>query len=233
MALAYSASDAEEDVEQILRDFQCDFMMDSFMNISSFQSTILGNKSSTKRGNEVSNVCRTVLQYCNALLYLRFADSALSCGNAGQVSKICDQHTAICDSSTMKTLSKTEFLSKIPFSINLSDVAKSSVEFQRICASEIDLKQLSKDIERDELVIAGRRIVGCHEKLENTIKIMGNAIDNCLASCFLPALSASLKDRVVLQVLKTATRTNSGGIALHALRYITGTYHVFVLYFKK
>jgi hypothetical protein len=226
---SYSVADASADVECILRDFQRDFVMDEWMNVSNFQNSILGTHSSP----ELPSVCRSVAGHYDSMKYLKFVSAALVNTNLfSNIETSSNIHTrqqresATTTSTTLDTskpLNQTEFLELLPFSVSVAKIVENNSTLRDIiCSSEITPKQLQKDIERDQLVVDGQRMIGSNVGLDSCLRSVGDAIDNCLASCFLPSLSGSLRDEVVRAILTSVSRTNSGGVALHTLRSITG-----------
>ena len=104
----------------------------------------------------------------------------------------------------------------------MAEIVKNDKVLCDVCESEITMKQLQKDIERDQLVVDGKRIIGSNEGIDSCLLSVGDAIDTCLGNCFLPPLGVNLRSTVIRAILTTASRTNSGGVALHTLRCITG-----------
>jgi len=227
---SYSLEDASSDAECILRDFQCDFVVDNWMNVSSFQSSILGTKSSPPI---LPSLCHQVSDHIDNIKYLKFASAALdsSASSSMSIDARREISTAERSSSLVPPLSlkQTDFLEKIPFTTSVHELAESNDNLREVCCSEITLKQLQKDIERDELVIDGERIVGSNVGLDYCLGSIKKSLDNCLGTCFLPALGTDLRDEMSRTILATACRTNSGGIALHVLRTITDTEDVMLI----
>ena len=221
---SYSLEEAEADAECILRDFQCDFVLDDWVNVTSFQKTVLGNNTSDKN---LPAVCHRVADHCDSVKYLKFASAAIEGVSRGLVpsesKKTVEEKENRKQFDSLVSLNKSDFLSQLPFTVTVADIAARDRAVSEICCSEITLNQLQKDIERDELVIDGKLIIGSHEGLDGCLAAVGRAIDNCLACCFLPPLGSLLRDELSQSILTTATRTNSGGVALHVLRSITGT----------
>lgn len=231
---SYSIADATSDVEEILRDFQCDFVCDHWMNISNFHNSILGpNNSNTP---DLPSVCRNVSDHNDSTKYLRFAVDALMCvkptldlnqESLNKGNRDITTSTATPSSTTLafditKPLNQREFLNQIPFTVSVAKIVANNFILRDICDSEITMKQLQKDIERDQLVIDGKRIIGSNTGISSCLLSVGDAIESCLASCFLPSLGEALRAEVARAVLTSVSRTNSGGVALHTLRTITG-----------
>lgn len=214
---SYSVADADSDVECMLRDYQLNFIMDNWMNVDSFQSTILGCTNTTMR--DLPTICREVSYHNDNIKYLKFISAALV---SSKISVDKKPSSMIKSAPFGEPLNQLEFLERLPFTISVAEIVKSNDVLRVICESEITLKQLQKDIERDQLVIVGKRVVGSSDSLENCVSTIGDAIDRCLGCCLLPALGPALRDRVSYAVLTSACRTNSGGVALHTLRTITG-----------
>ena len=231
-------------------------MLDCWLDVPGFQASLLGSphtsttststtttstsassncNSNNSSSVEVSKACRVVSEYNDQLKYLKFVTAALDCStesisasSASATNKATGQDSASCETTAAdhSLLDQTEFLAKLPFSVTVADIVKNNSVLRDICAGEITGKQLQKDIERDQLVIDGMRVVGSSEGLDYCLASVGKSIDNCLSSCFLPALGSDLRMKFARAILTTACRTNSGGVALHTLRSITGEMHI-------
>lgn len=231
---SYTAADAVSDVDCILRDFQCSFVMDPWMTVSHFQDSILGAGTSPSAASSVQDlpsVCRKVSDHNDSVKYLKFVTDAFMCesSNVSRQGKDKDRNIPTTTATTPAApldittpLNQTEFLQQIPFSVSVSKIVQNNSVLRDMCNSEITEKQLQKDIERDQLVIDGQRIIGSNDGLEKCLLAVGDAVDSCLVSCFLPSLGPDLRAEVARVVLATVSRTNSGGVALHTLRSITG-----------
>jgi hypothetical protein len=204
---------------------------------STTTSTSSNCNSNNSSSVEVSKACRVVSEYNDQLKYLKFVTAALDCStesisasSASATIKATGLDSASCETTaadhSLSLLDQSEFLAKLPFSVTVADIVKNNSVLRDICAGEITGKQLQKDIERDQLVIDGMRVAGSSEGLDYCLTSVGKSIDNCLSSCFLPALGSDLRMKFARAILTTACRTNSGGVALHTLRSITGEMHI-------
>ena len=223
---SYSIADATSDVECILRDFQCSFVCDNWMNVSNFQHSILGSNSSIPQ--DLPSICRNVSDHNNSMKYLRFVTDTLTCVNPTvapqdeSLGKVVRDIMTTAAFDITKPLNQGEFLDQIPFAVSVAEIVENNSILRDICDSEITMKQLQKDIERDQLVIDGKRMIGSNDGIDSCLLAVGDAIDSCLASCFLPSLGAALREEAARAILTAVSRTNSGGVALHTLRSITG-----------
>jgi len=82
------------------------------------------------------------------------------------------------------------------------------------------LKQLSKDVERDRLIINGQYVVGAEMGLAGIQQVLLAAIEQTILSHDVETRSASQAalHELVLQTLAKASRTNSGGSSFLALQ---------------
>lgn len=230
---AYSVADATADVDCMLRDFQSDFVMDNWMDVTNFQQSVLSNNNSNinnkgnKTGENISVVCRKVSEYNSTMKYLKFASAAL-----GSASLLLSCNTNVCSDqgpsatdqiNITQPLDQADFLSKVPFSVSVAKLMEKNLVLRDLCDSEITAKQLQKDIERDRLVVDGRRISGSNEGIDFCLSAVEDAVDRCVGNCLLPPLPPLLREHLAREVLSTVSRTNSGGVALHVLRTVTGT----------
>lgn len=105
-----------------------------------------------------------------------------------------------------------EFITTLPLEVALDS------SWEQLSSSDASVKQLQKDIQRDQLLINGNLIVGADGGLSAVKMILGDAVDKVMVECDIPLFHVHEKDAFCVAVLKKASRTNSGGIAYNVLQ---------------
>ena len=108
----------------------------------------------------------------------------------------------------------------LPKSIKVKDIAGlNHTLLHDTGSSDNSIKQLQRDIQRDQLLINGVRLVGADAGLEGVIEQLESSIDAILNECKL-STEINRKRDMCLAVLQSACRTNSGGISYAALQFV-------------
>lgn len=212
--MSYSNADADADCSDLLQEFENVF--DCWLDVNQFHGTVVDTPPKVRK--ELNN-------HVEALRFIKFASAALSAQHYA-LSHIGNTFEA-CRSDNLRLpgtqfLTQQDFFSKVPFEIDLHEISKDSKTLSNSYDSEISMKQLTRDLERDRVVLNGRRLVGASEGISGLIAAVGDCVDLTLAHCGLPHISAALRERIAISVLRMACRTNSGGLSFHALRSIVG-----------
>lgn len=85
-------------------------------------------------------------------------------------------------------------------------------------ASKGELKQLRKDIERDQVLVNSHLLVGASLSLEGTIESIKRITQQILAESGMPSLPALTADHFSHAILFKSSRTHSGGIVFSTLQ---------------
>jgi hypothetical protein len=216
----YSDKDADADCSDLLQDFENNF--DAWLDVNQFHATVA----------DTDPAVRTALnQHLESLRFVKYASAALMAEH-NTLSRIMNMdHFQMSESLPLTDVGKQylgqhDFFSRVPFEIDLHKVSTNSRTLSNAYDSNISMKQLTRDLERDRLVLNGRRLVGASEGIAGLIAAVGDTIDLTLAHCSLPQLSPTMRESVAVGVLRMACRTNSGGLSFHALRSVVGTFHI-------
>lgn len=208
----YSISDADKDCLDMLQDFENYF--DQSLDINQFHATVVDTP---------ADVRVPLSRHLESLRFVKFAAAALTAEHQN-ISTCTVTHNTDNESKEpgRSFLGRNDFLSRLPFQIDLHIVSKTCQALSNAYESEISMKQLTRDLERDKVVLNGARLVGAAYGISGLIAAIGDCIDLNVAHCSLPDLSADLKQALSVGVLRMACRTNSGGLSFHALRSIVG-----------
>ena len=210
----YSAADAEDDCSELLRDFDAYF--DSSLDINQFNLTVVDTD---------ADVLNSLASHLESLRFAKFAAAALHseiCNISQNATKGCNKMDGAYYNGPDLHMGKSHFFTQLPFEVDLHQLSNMSNTLCNAYESEISMKQLTRDLERDRVVVNGRRLVGAANGLDGLVAAVGDCIDWNMAHCGLPPLSSALRRKVSLSVLRMACRTNSGGLCFHALRALLG-----------
>ena len=114
-------------------------------------------------------------------------------------------------SSQRQPVSIGQFIKSLPQTVNVID---------RISASTIKdaaIKQIKKDVERDSFIINGTPVSGAKLGLDGVSQMISDFIVKLLDSLSLQIIPEPDLSRICIEILRTASRTNSGGIVLDVL----------------
>jgi len=87
----------------------------------------------------------------------------------------------------------------------------------KMSTKDSSLKQVQRDIERDILVVNGKKVLGSYG-FETVIASICATIDEIVSQTRLTPMSSSLKRDFAVSCLREASRTNSGGQSFQALQ---------------
>lgn len=111
----------------------------------------------------------------------------------------------------------------LPKSLQVKDIAGLNHSLlQDMGSSDNSIKQLQRDIQRDQFLIDGVRLVGADAGLEGAVEQLEACINFKLNESKL-STEIIRKRELCLAVLQCACRTNSGGISYAALQFILQT----------
>jgi hypothetical protein len=83
---------------------------------------------------------------------------------------------------------------------------------------DASLKQLRRDVERDKLKINGRRVVGSEAGLDGVLAATVAALQDAMRTSRLPPLDGDAAHALAVEVLRWASRTNSGFLCYSAVQ---------------
>ena len=83
---------------------------------------------------------------------------------------------------------------------------------------DASLKQLRRDVERDKLKINGRRVVGSEAGLDGVLAATVAALQDAMRTSRLPPLDGDAAHALAVEVLRWASRTNSGYLCYSAVQ---------------
>lgn len=201
----YSSADAEADSRRILSD---PYVFDLWHDVKRFSDSVLNLP-------EVDVPLGSTLEKMRFFDFVeQFSDSQMKVlSNNSTHTRVLPQYSRCPDTP----LSREQFLSFLPVTLPLPSLSNASTPF-----SNISLKQLRKDFERDKVIINGNRIVGAASTFEGVLCEIEEILDRNVLNCMMPLLPSSIKRNLALQTLAIASRTNSSGIAFEALRNLVG-----------
>lgn len=101
----------------------------------------------------------------------------------------------------------------IPISSAVAGVAVTKSQ-----ATKADLKQLRKDIERDQLIVNSRHLIGASLLLDGVVDSIQNIIQQVLSEGGIPTLPPITSEHLAHAILYKASRTHSGGIVFGSLQ---------------
>ena len=203
--MSYDSADAEADSRRILSD---PYVFDLWHDVKRFSDSVLNLP-------EVDVPLGSTLEKMRFFDFVeQFSDSQMKVlGNNSTHTRVLPQYSRCPDNP----LSREQLLSFLPLTLPLSSLSNASTPF-----SNISLKQLRKDFERDKVIINGNRIVGAASTFEGVLCEIEEILDRNALNCMMPLLPSSVKRNVALQTLALASRTNSSGMAFEALRDLVG-----------
>lgn len=85
-------------------------------------------------------------------------------------------------------------------------------------STEADVKQLRKDIERDQLLVNSKHVIGASSMLDGVLNTIKEVCNHILQESGLPAMPQVTNDHLAHAILFKASRTNSGGIVFGTLQ---------------
>ena len=207
-SFSYLSDDSIRDAKKILED---EYIFDIWHDFKKFGSTVC----------ELPEIHPSLGSFMSDYQFLEFYESLtrtkhkdLLNRNHASAHSILATHQKIGNDQLLLSselpisLKPEQFFSMVPFEINISNLC----EFENDYLS-IPIKQLKKDLERDRIIINGHRLVGATVEFDGIIQVVEEIIDRNLINCQLPLLSSQIKREIVLNTLRLATRTYSGGIA--------------------
>ena len=83
---------------------------------------------------------------------------------------------------------------------------------------DASLKQLRRDVERDKLKINGRRVVGSEAGLDGVLAATVAALQDAMRTSRFPPLDGDAAHALAVEVLRWASRTNSGFLCYSAVQ---------------
>lgn len=201
----------KQDVQNSLANFELYF--DSNLNCRNIHDSLF---------RCTSKVTDIASEHLLNLEYLDFAKSVINSESSAQenFSGTSEKSLNSFNSLIGEPFDKIEKVyNNLPLRIKLSEVIHENTHV-KLDIQHITMKQLSRDLQRDTLIINGTRLVGANVTLNNIMDTLGCIIDKALSQCLLPPLSRKTKEDLCLNVLKCASRTNSGGLSLQLLSSI-------------
>jgi hypothetical protein len=111
---------------------------------------------------------------------------------------------------------------KLPLSLDVSELndMPGSISIALASSKDTSMKQLRKDCERDKFVINGISVNGSEKGLEGICDCISQSSNKVLSQCCLSPIEKSLENEIAFEILRKASRTNSGGIAFQCLQYL-------------
>ena len=112
----------------------------------------------------------------------------------------------------------------LPITLNVKNIPNINIITTSPSSSDNSLKQLQRDIQRDQILINGELLKGADVGLEGAMSILSKTIDYVLTECEIPLmgemspLQPLLKEKFCYDILHTACRTNSGGVSYSGLQ---------------
>jgi len=210
LGLVYTESDAEEDATL--------FMTEAF-DFSSYAildtDECIPRSDSTECSNE-NLVNFSIDKHLQAMRALAIAEAVLGFDQ----SESEFEHWDMVESNTDKN--KSELEKKWPMKVRLN--TQPTVETSSWAADyDYDvtngrLKQLRKDIERDQLLINSQLSIGASVSLGGTLSVIGKICDRIMSENHFPSLPGVAKNHFAHCILMKASRTNAGGIAFSVLQ---------------
>lgn len=218
----YSYEDAKQDAISNMTDFN--WLFDNWLNVRHFQNSIM---------RKPSAVTNTLSEHIDNLQLLEFSNAIIN----SELSRLNSDYNKVEVIDTNKDNNKYnqsmfntvhDVYTSLPFSAKLHDVIDND-SHAKYDSNHISLKQLTRDIQRDRVIINGRRLVGANVGLEGVLLSLGDTIDYTFAHCLLPPLSSQLKDEICVNIMKSASRTNSGGLSFQMLTSLFNTDNILLV----
>jgi hypothetical protein len=206
IVMFYGSAKAAEDSQRILSD---PYVFDLWHDVKGFSDSVLDLP-------EVDVALASSLEKMRAVDYVeQFTASQIKVLRNTSTHTQVHQHDNNCPD---RPYSRDHFFSLLPLALPLSSLTKANNSL----LSNISLKQLKKDFERDKVVINGNRLIGAASTFEGVLSEIEDILDRNLLNCMMPLLPSSIKRNLAIQTLTIASRTNSSGIAFEALRSLIG-----------
>jgi len=108
--------------------------------------------------------------------------------------------------------SPTALAAKLPMAMAMEDHA--------IRAAKVDVRQLTKDVSRDDFILQGERIMGAKQGLNGIVKKLLAAMASSCSDFGVHAIPRDVAQHMIYVALTGVNRTNSSGLALETLRKI-------------
>jgi hypothetical protein len=208
----YGLANAEADSEKILSD---PYIFDLWHDVKRFSDSVLNLP-------EVDVALVSSLEKMRLVDFVeQFTNSQIQVLSSDPIHTQVPQQYSHCPDNP---LPRDQFISLLPITIQLSSLSNANN-----LLSNIPMKQLKKDFERDKVIINGNRLIGAASSFEDVLREIEDILDRNLLNCMMPLLPSCVKRNFALQTLILASRTNSSGIAFEALRNFIGLWSLIVL----
>lgn len=216
------------------------------IDISSSSSTIINNI----RDNDILSILvmnnlktQRILNYQDSALTVEFeilSDQKFNYNDTNIIQNSSNTQTAqsITKNTTITTTNKNKIninesislWNYLPITLCVKSLPNMHTNYSNSSSSDNSIKQLQRDIQRDQILINGELLIGADSGLEGAMNLLNKTIDSILSECDIPLLDKlapiqpSLKTNYCHSILQTACRTHSGGISYSGLQTALSQY---------
>lgn len=196
----YGEHELEEDIDMFMKEV-CDLSI----------YTIVDKIKETEENSDNQVVYEAVNDHLKNARFLQFAADFIEAERrflANDDWEIVDSNIESKEFNDSDASSENKVIS-VPSSVNSVVKAK---------ASKADMKQLRKDIERDQLLVNSKHVIGASVLLEGAIEAIAEVAQQILLESAVPLLPPIVSDHLAHAILFKASRTHSGGLVFSTLQ---------------
>jgi hypothetical protein len=201
-------------------------------------------KATLQKTNNSDSLYKAVQSHLDCGSFLTFAEKAVGVELAkfnqysGRIVRPNLQALATTDNSHKEIQGKyfkrhlRDIFDLLPLLLKVSEINKmpeSSIFMASSSSKDAGLKQLRRDVERDKFVINDVQLNGSEKQLEGICDNLVQCCNSALSKCCLLPISKEVENGIAYEVLRKASRTNSGGIAYQCLQYLIDSSSVVIV----